>query len=558
MEKIRWLGFPFKRRLIFHQGSPGALIARIIVLRTGRLLQVPAILLFSFLTISGSWGDDSFTPTIGLGVKEKTGALLSFPFPADKPAHRWHTFFGASRDFGEAVAVDLHGDVILTGSSSAPWLGPDGKQPLQAHNGWWDFSILKLSPDGAYRWHTFLGSSEYDDGHGIAVDQEGNIYVTGRSKALWNGPGNKPPLHGHSGDLDIVVIKLDPAGAFQWHTFYGSPGYDEGLKIKLDTQGNVYVTGSSNGPWEGPGPGDIPKQAHHGGADLFVLKLGPDGSYLWHTFFGSDQDDYGVSLETVSPGQVYIAGASYGTWNGPQGEKPLTGYQGAMDGFVLKLNDIGDYSWHTFFGSADRDNAINLTTDTAGNPLVVGFGSSSWKGPNGEPPLRPHNGGLDILVLRLDVNGAYRWHTFFGSAADDAAYALALDHTNHIYLTGYSAAGWNGPTSDDLPRNPHSGYGDGFVLSLNPEGSYAWHTFFGAKRLSEESFRGFDRGMGMVLDNRVPNNRSLFLTGSSDAPWEGPWGEQPVRAYTGISDQLLVLALRLLPTRLYLPLVFHN
>ena len=62
-----------------------------------------------------------------------------------------------------------------------------------------------------------------DYGFSIAVDTNGNVYVTGYSYATWGSP-----LNPHSGSSDIVVLKLDSSGTYQWHTFYGSGGYDEG------------------------------------------------------------------------------------------------------------------------------------------------------------------------------------------------------------------------------------------------------------------------------------------------------------------------------------------
>jgi hypothetical protein len=60
----------------------------------------------------------------------------------------------------------------------------------------------------AYQWHSFYGSSDDDEGGGVAIDGSGNLYVTGYGYATWNGPAGENPLHAQSGWEDLVVVKL--------------------------------------------------------------------------------------------------------------------------------------------------------------------------------------------------------------------------------------------------------------------------------------------------------------------------------------------------------------
>ena len=130
-----------------------------------------------------------------------------------------------------------------------------------------------LMIDPNYVWHTFYGSTSADGGNGIAVDGSGNVYLTGYSNATWQGDGSINPLHAHSGSYDIVALKLTSAGAYQWHTFYGSTGPDRGNDIAVDgSGGNVYITGYSGATWQGDG-GNNPLHAHSGNDDIVVLKF---------------------------------------------------------------------------------------------------------------------------------------------------------------------------------------------------------------------------------------------------------------------------------------------
>ena len=175
------------------------------------------------------------------------------------PTYQWHTFFGsvAGADLSNAIAVDPTGNVYVTGYSTATWNGPGAAAPLNAHSGGADIVVLKLNSSGAYQWHTFYGSASSDTGNGIAVNGAGDVYVTGYSVATWSGPGATAPLNAGGGAGDIVVLKLNTNGAYQWHTFYGSGTQpDRGQGVAVDIGGNVYVTGFSYATWNGPGQPD--------------------------------------------------------------------------------------------------------------------------------------------------------------------------------------------------------------------------------------------------------------------------------------------------------------
>lgn len=109
----------------------------------------------------------------------------------------------------------------------------------------------ELIIDPTYQWHTFYGSAAASDyGLSMAVDGNGNIYVTGGSYATWG-----TPLHAHSGNGtgNIVIVKMNSSGTYQWHTFYGPvpPRRASGNSIAVDDADNIYVTGNS-GDWGTP------------------------------------------------------------------------------------------------------------------------------------------------------------------------------------------------------------------------------------------------------------------------------------------------------------------
>jgi len=358
---------------------------------------------------------------------------------------------------------------------------------------------LPLIIDPVYQWHTFYGSGGYDYGTGIAMDTNGNVYVTGSSNATWG-----TPLNDHSGSDDMVVVKLNSSGVYQWHTFYGSGGDDYGTGIVMDTNGNVYVTGYSSATW------GTPLNDHSGNNDVVVLKLDTSGAYQWHTFYGSSEYDWGSGIAVDMDGNVYVTGQSNATW----GTTPLNPFSGSVDTIVLKLDTSGAYQWHTFYGSSDADGGYGIAVDMDGNVYVTGHSTATWG-----TPLAPFNGGYDIVVVKLDTSGAYKWNTFFGSGGGDYGYGIAVDGSSNVYVTGGSNATWG------TPINPHSGNDDIVVLKLNSSGSYQWHTFHGSG--------SYDWGYSIAVDT----DGNVYVTGNSNATWGSP-----INSHSG-NDDIVVLKL---------------
>ncbi len=377
-------------------------------------------------------------------------------------AYQWHTFYGGSGN-GTSIAVD-GSDVYVTGYSGAAWNGPGGESPLHAYSGGDDITVLKLGSAGAYQWHTFYGASGDDFGNAIAVDGSGGVYVAGASFATWTGDNGASPLHAYTGSIDIAVLKLSSAGAYQWHTFYGGSTTNSGRAIAVDGN-DVYVTGYSDAAWNGPG-GESPLHAYTGSADIVVLKLSSAGAYQWHTFYGGGGYDYGHAIAVDGSGDVYVTGISFATWTGDGGASPLHAYSLDGDIVVLKLSSAGAYQWHTFYGGNGADYGYAIAVDGSGDVYVAGHSGAAWNGPVGESPLHAYSGSSDITVLKLSSAGAYQWHTFYGGSDSDYGYAIAVDGSGDIYVAGNSYATWDGDGGAS-PLHAYTGGVDIAVLKLN-------------------------------------------------------------------------------------------
>ncbi|MGZ8846483.1 MAG: SBBP repeat-containing protein, partial [Pyrinomonadaceae bacterium] len=257
-----------------------------------------------------------------------------------------------SEDWGEGIAVDGAGSAYVTGYTYSPDF-PVTAGAFDTAGSGLDAFITKFAPNGASLvYSTFLGGWGREQGQGIAVDRNGNAYVTGLTESLDN-PFTQayegfPVTSGafqRRGSYDAFVTKLNPQGSALVYSTYlgGSAGVDRGWAIALDDAGNAYVTGdttSANFPTANP------IQATYGGglSDAFVTKLNPTGSGLvYSTFLGGSLFDEGRGIALNGSGSAHVTGdtssSNFPTANAVQNNNG--GGTNHDDAFVVKIGDIG-------------------------------------------------------------------------------------------------------------------------------------------------------------------------------------------------------------------------
>jgi hypothetical protein len=335
-------------------------------------------------------------------------------------------------------------------------------------------SSILFADEPVLSWHTNMGSVGEDMAEAIAVDGSGNIYVAGRSETSWGSP-----VDPYAGGFDAFVAKLNPSGERLWHTFMGSSGWDEGISVAVDGDGNVYVTGTSDASW-----GTTPVHSHAGGSQVFVVKLNSDGERQWHTFMGYG-GEWGRAIAVDGSGNIYVAGVGAWWWD----TDPVNDPHGGQDVFVTKLNSSGERLWYTFVGSVENQLVRSMAVDGSGNVYVVGRSDGSWGS-----PVNPYAGAEDAFVAKLNTSGEPLWHTFMGSSGNDAALGVAVDGSDNVYISG-SGGDWGTPINEFVSS---AGETEGFAVKLNSSGIRQWHTFLGSE--------GVIYGWGLAIDE----NRNIF------------------------------------------------
>jgi hypothetical protein len=313
------------------------------------------------------------------------------------------------------------------------------KNPIreQAHA---DILLARMDKSGNVLWHTYMGSEKYQDtGNDLAVSQNGDIFVVGRSELGWG-----EPLHAFNGFYDALVAKFDANGNRLWHTFLGSAYADEAYAVYTSPDGFFFVAGNSISSW-----GD-PINPHSGNDDGFIAKMDSSGNILWNTFIDFGAGESCRVITQNEAGDIFVAGTSE-TWVLVDKQQRWIG-----DVFIACLSRDGNLLWKQSYGSEDDDRCKDIAIDENNNIYMVGDTNSDWRNSLNSLP-----GLSDVFLAKFNSQGNLEWIFFMGSDYIDLSNKLAIHPSGNIILTGISLKGWGYPLRD------YSGSGDVFVTSIS-------------------------------------------------------------------------------------------
>jgi hypothetical protein len=376
---------------------------------------------------------------------------------------------------------------------------------------------LVIDPVLAYS--TYLGGSADEFGYDIAVDEAGQMYVTGPTLSL-NFPTMNPLQPNFGGgvlDGDVFVSKLTADGsAFVYSTYFGGSSEDSGWGVAVDSLGSAYLTGrtsSDNFPLANPFQAICIKDFTGTCLEAFVTKLKPDGSaLLYSTYLGGRTSDGGADIAVDNAGNAYIVGMTLSPDFATV--QPLHGKKGSSsDGFITKINASGSaLVYSTYLGGTGVDGVTNIAIDPAGNAYVTG-NTESTDFPTFRALQPALAGGRDLFVAKLGPTGSVLHYSTYlgGSESEGAEGGIAVDAAGSAYVTAATRSR-NFPTVNALQPKFRGGdsIGDAFVSKLDPTGAaLVYSTYLGG--LSDDSGRdiavdadGFAHITGLTLSVDFP------------------------------------------------------
>jgi hypothetical protein len=400
-----------------------------------------------------------------LGTYDRRAALVI------DPELVYSTYVGnKSDDDGNGIAVDGRGNVYIAGTT----MNAGVKVAF----------VAKLGAAGKHVVYTKFVSNIYNNEQkacdstatGIAVDGQGNAYVTG--------------TYGYTDQFDLCTneavlwAKVDRTGAFDVKIF-GKYGGSKGNAIAIDGHGNTYLTGATD-QWEAnfpvtpgafqPKPG-IDKEEEGVAGDAFVLKIDPSGTVLYGTFLGGSGIDEGLDIAVDAQGEAYVVGTSgiyliTGALDFPITTNAFQRRPGNpyAAGFLSVLSADGSALLYSTYLSGDNGESITgVALDAQGNAYVTGSTDSRtfpttpnaykrtcgtdgmcnpqkvWYHDYGTDTNYWHIGATeDVFVARIDPRrsgaASLLYSTFVGGMNRDLGTAIAVDAGGRAYVTGRTAS----------------------------------------------------------------------------------------------------------------------
>jgi uncharacterized protein (TIGR03437 family) len=274
------------------------------------------------------------------------------------------------------------------------------------------------------------------------IDVTGNVYFAGNTD---NGPvtAGAPQTRAGGGTCyinafpvgsvpvacsDAYVGKVDPQGNVLFGTLLGGPTADRATALAVDSAGNVFIAGTTDGSFPTTAGAALPASTT---ARVFAAKLSADGSRFLYATYLPDTAATASAIAIDSQGAAYIAGSTT-----------------ASHAYVVKLSPNGSaILYNGTLAGTKSETAKALLVDTAGNAVVAGTTTSP------DFPVSPGvlqsrlSGTANLFIARLDAAGKVALATYLGGSGIDTPTVLQADSAGNIYVGGSTS-------SPDFPTTP--------------------------------------------------------------------------------------------------------
>ena len=417
---------------------------------------------------------------------------------------------GEDTDIGNAIAIDLNGDVLVVGTFISDSISFGNITLANSDSLSNAMFIAKYNSSGDILWAkspATPSANKTTNGIGVATDANGNVFVAGdiNSDSV-NFDGNWIVFENASYSY---LAKFDPNGKFVWlrkaFGAYGTAG------ISIDGNGDILLAAKNAISFDGT------LLTNNGTGKHFVVKYSNSGNFMWVNFATfSSASSYGYNAEwdnktvfTDDDNNVYMAG-----WSGLDttffnDDKTIYVANNASlrNSFLVKYNSNGVALWAKGANKTVIPNSgSNITPESIFASDNFVYLTGWWFGDS----LRFDNNQLtatsnhdyNMFVAKFDLLGNNIWFKSLGSEGNDYSHGLALDSTENVYMIGttegYNLHFNNNPVGNTIGGNHAS------VFKINADGNFLEY-------IQSNNIPLYGTGFGNAID--IDDSDNIFITG---------------------------------------------
>ena len=317
-------------------------------------------------------------------------------------------------------------------------------------------AVVEINPNSSLIniFATYLGGNGNDKAKGVYVDKDGNIYVAMETDSTDIPTTPNAYQAQNNGGKDLFVAKYSPQGEVIYATYIGGSKTEMQKDLKVDSQGNVYLTGFGNSP-------DLPvtenafQKELPGAQAAFLVVLNPEGTDLvYSTYLGGDVVDRAWAVVIDDNGSAYLQGItnsmnfpvtedafqkSKDGVNWSVGDPDDITYQDSFDLFLAKFNiNSGELEYATYFGAKGSDSTYGGLAVDSNDVMYFTGSTTSLDFPVTENAYRStRDAGADSFLAALDIkNGKLLFSTYIGGNDTEEDDGLFLDNNGFLYFIG--------------------------------------------------------------------------------------------------------------------------
>ena len=281
-------------------------------------------------------------------------------------------------DNGYSVIQTIDNGYLLLGVLDVTASDGEGNNRISSYrHAGGDYWAVKLDSNGILEWSRYFGGNFTDTSYAACQTQGGDYIIIGSSDS------NDIDISNNKGTYDFWIIKISSEGNLIWEKSYGGSEIDEALDITPTTDGNFIVCGNTRS-------NNIDVSSNNGAADIWILKITPNGEILWEKTYGGNSFEAAKSVHQTTDNGFIIAG------NSRSNNNDLTENNGQNDAWIFKINQDGILQWQTSIGGSNIDLLMDSTQLQDGSIVAVGNTSSS------DLDISENKGFTDLLLIRLN------------------------------------------------------------------------------------------------------------------------------------------------------------